>query len=93
MPRHIGVGDAQGRQIQRTTAAPPAGGRSGEAPHPRADPLRGAGQAGGLRLIPQEARRATAPVDSRAPRATRRANGGPCWLSLASRDHLAAKEF
>ncbi|GAA3113863.1 VOC family protein [Streptomyces rectiviolaceus] len=42
--------------------------------------------------VPGE-RRSTAPVDGLPPRATGRADGGPCWLSLASRDVLAAKEF
>lgn len=47
----------------------------------------------GLRLVPDGVRRSTAPVGTRPPRAEGRADGGPCWLSLAARDHLAAKEF
>ncbi|MFF1698713.1 VOC family protein [Streptomyces sp. NPDC058257] len=47
----------------------------------------------GVRLVPSGERRSAVLGGSRAPRALRRAGGAPCWLSLASRDAKAAKEF
>lgn len=100
MPRHIKVtdtsdaSDTKERRTQRPSPPPLAGDRTGQVPSTSADSFRQAPrEAGGLRLVPEGERRSAAPVDTPPPHAAGRADGGPCWLSLAARDHLAAKEF
>lgn len=95
MPRDIGVSNEREQQ-RREGPAPRARGRGREAGRtlPGVRPLR---RAGGLRLVPPpDERRAALPAlpgKSLSPSASGTVRGAPCWLSLASGEALAAKEF
>lgn len=93
MPRDIGVSREREQQQRREGAAPHARVRGREAGRAwtGVTPFR---RAGGLRLVPPPDRpRPSLPGNSLPPGATARKPGAPCWLSLASGDAQAAKEF
>lgn len=95
MPRDIGV-SREREQQRREGAAPHARVRGREAGRAWTG-VRPFRRAGGLRLVPPpEESRPVPPGNSPQPGApgTRgRKRGAPCWLSLASGDVLAAREF
>lgn len=98
MPRDIGV-SREREQQRREGAAPHARARGREAGRAGTG-VRPVRRAGGLRLVPPpgEPRAASygagpQPGAAGPKGTTGRKRGAPCWLSLASGDVLAAKEF
>ncbi|MEU6002695.1 VOC family protein [Streptomyces sp. NPDC047197] len=100
VPRDIGVSNERAQQ-QREGPAPRTRGQAREAGRAGTG-VRPFRRAGGLRLVPPAGRRPAppaplAPLALRAnglpPGSSGGPRGAPCWLSLASRDALAATEF
>lgn len=90
MPRDIGVSS---EREQQQGPAPRARGRGREARRTWTG-LRPLRRAGGLRPVPPTRERRPALPGKRLPPVTSvRTRGAPCWLSLASGDASAAKEF
>ncbi|MGW7081301.1 VOC family protein [Streptomyces sp. NPDC054866] len=92
MPKDIGVSDER-EQLRRERPAPRVRGQGREAGRVWSG-VRPFRRAGGLRLVPPAGeRRPALPGRSLPPGASDRVRGAPCWLSLASGDAQAAKEF